>query len=654
MGIMAWADTPAGYALYGEVPTGYTDLTGNVTASAQGSVTKDADAPLTFTGKGLSGSQYCGTSNYLRLEFNAAQQMSLTSDFALHIFIKKSETATGDVQICLCKNGWNANRIPWLIANSAISSSEYSEVVLKYADRNTSISWNSYGDGNLIGTNVNFEANEMMRICAANGEQFMIDKIFLEATYTEPTPGPGPEPEPDPEFDAPVAVNGTGYLLYGATAPCGYDDLKSSVAYSAKGSLALNDAAGLKITGAGLAGRICETNNYLQMSFSAQQLLTLDENFSLHIVIAKSSSATGDVQVSFCRNGWNSTRISYTIANSAIGTDATDIELKYTARNTGNWNSYGDAAALGSPATFPAAEILRLCAAAGEEFTITGVYLQTSSTVDNDAPTDLTIVEKEKTHNSITVTVSATDDCSPITYTFYNGEDEIGSTTAASGEEKDYQITGLEEGREYTIGVIAKDPSNNATSKQTVTIKTNSEIRYYFVRGGDLPEIDGVTMVDLRAPDNAAWTIKQFTNLTSDEKGLQFTLTDTWGVVELKPKAQALGDVTKASWYLKMKFETDATKLNNNNLRINIGSDGGQGNFYLSEASYDGVQEMTFALADAANTMTIPVPTSIPVFQLHANGSLKGSYFKVVYAYLTNDPSSEESPACDNCFRVTL
>lgn len=361
------AQTP-GYALYGDVPYGYTDLTSNVTASAQGSVTKDADAPLTFTGKGLSGSQYCGTGNYLRLAFNAAQQMSLTSDFALHILIKKAETATGDVQICLCKNGWNANRIPWLIANSAISSSEYSEIVLKYADRNTSISWNSYGDGNLIGTNVNFEANEMMRICAANGEQFMIDKIFLEATYTEPTPGPGPEPEP--------------------------------------------------------------------------------------------------------------------------------------------------------------------------------------------------VAEK----------------------------------------------------------------------------------RYYFVRGGDLPVIDGVTMVDLRAPDNAAWSVNQFSNLTNNENGVQFTLPGGWGVAELKPKAQALADVTKAGWHLKMKFETDATHLNGKNLRINIGSNGGNGNLYLSEASYVGVQEMTFALADAANTMTFPVAANNQMFQLHANGGLGGTYFKVIYAYLTNDPSSDEAP----------
>lgn len=190
--LTAMGQTP-GYALYGDVPTDYTDLTNNVTVSAQGTVTKDADPPLTFTGKGLSGSQYCNTSNHLRFDFNAAQPMSLTNNFALHIFIKKAESATGDVQICLCKNGWNANRIPWLIANSAISSDEYSEVVLKYSDRNTSISWNSYGDGNLIGTDVNFEAAEVVRICAANGEQFMIEKIYLEATMSEPDPEPTPE-----------------------------------------------------------------------------------------------------------------------------------------------------------------------------------------------------------------------------------------------------------------------------------------------------------------------------------------------------------------------------------------------------------------------------------------------------------------------------
>lgn len=171
------------------------------------------------------------------------------------------------------------------------------------------------------------------------------------------------------------------------------------------------------------------------------------------------------------------------------------------------------------------------------------------------------------------------------------------------------------------------------------------EKRYYFVRGGDLPTIDGVTMVDLRAPDNAAWSVNQFSNLTNDENGVQFTLPGGWGVAELKPKAQALADVTKAGWHLKMKFETDATHLNGKNLRINIGSNGGGGNLYLSETSYYGVQEMTFALADAANTMTFPVAANSQMFQLHANGSLGGTYFKVIYAYLTTDPTSEENPS---------
>lgn len=659
---MVWAQTP-GYALYGDVPTGYTDLTSNVTASAQGTVTKDADTPLTFTGKGLSGSQYCNTSNYLRLDFNAAQPMSLTSEFALHIFIKKAETATGDVQICLCKNGWNANRIPWLIANSAISSSEYSEVVLKYADRNTSISWNSYGDGNLIGTNVNFEANEMMRICAANGEQFMIDKIFLEATYTEPTPGPGPEPEPDPEFDAPVAVDGTGYLLYGATAPCGYEDLKSSVAYSAKGSLALNDAAGLKITGAGLPGRICETSNYLQMSFSAQQSLTLDENFSLHIVIAKSSTATGDVQVSFCRNGWNSTRIAYTIANSAIGTEPTDIELKYTARNTGNWNSYGESAALGSPATFPAAEILRLCATAGEEFTITGLYLQTSATPcftpdpsDEEAPTNVTAAVKagSVSYNEATLTLSAEDESAPITFNIWNADKTVKVATAnsASGVAKDVTITGLTPETNYTYYVEAVDNAGNATEQASwvevsFTTTKMTEKRYYFFRGGDLPENTAdLTCVDLRKGQGTNITLGNNATLTEKMYWTKIVTSNSWWSFNQNlSAAQDMSDVNYTEWYLKVKFRTNITN-NDFNIRL-LEQICWQVNRHNLTFTTDGEwNELTLSLSEALGSHPAfdSFSANKTILQFNSNCT-SGLYVDIEYAYLTNNQDAEDGYA---------
>ena len=122
-----------------------------------------------------------------------------------------------------------------------------------------------------------------------------------------------------------------GYTLFGSN-PDGYTDLTASVTAQAIGT-AVWDANIL--TGKGLPGRICETSNYLQMSFNAATTMTLTENYAIHIKLAKVGEAAGDVQLSFCKGGWNAVRVSYIIPNASTGTDATDIVLNYADRNTG-------------------------------------------------------------------------------------------------------------------------------------------------------------------------------------------------------------------------------------------------------------------------------------------------------------------------------
>ena len=169
--------------------------------------------------------------------------------------------------------------------------------------------------------------------------------------------------------------------------------------------------------------------------------------------------------------------------------------------------------------------------------------------------------------------------------------------------------------------------------------------RYYFVRGGDLPVIDGVECVDLRATTYSAWGTSNITAPTLDENGASFTLPNSWFAADLRPKAQCMADVRRADWYLRMKFKTDASSLANQNLRINLSN--GANNFHLTNDYGDGEwHNITFSLDDAANTLrSFPVPANDIAFQLHANGSLNGSYFNIEYAYLTNDPDSDEKPA---------
>lgn len=671
------AQTP-GYALYGDVPTGYTDLTSKVQVFAPAVITggqnlasTDHAAPaaegIAFTGRGHS-SHYCQGSADLSIRFSEDQSLTLTENYAIHIKIKRTNAGSGDIQMSFIKSTWGSVRVGFLMDASKLSDTE-SEVVLKYADRKQNGGGQYYcnGENQTYGTRTFNGGNgtEIFRMTAANGESFLITGIYLEATYTEPTPGPGPEPEPDPdpEFEAPVAVDGTGYLLYGATAPCGYEDLKSSVAYSAKGSLALNDAAGLKITGAGLPGRICETSNYLQMSFSAQQSLTLDENFSLHIVIAKSSSATGDVQISFCRNGWNSTRIAYTIANSAIGTEPTDIELKYTARNTGNWNSYGESAALGSPATFPAAEILRLCATAGEEFTITGLYLQTSATPcftpdpsDETAPTGLTAAVKagSVSYNEATLTLSAEDESAPITFNIWNADKtaKVATASAASDVAKDVTLNGLTPETSYTYYVQAVDNAGNATEEinwveVSFTTTKLSEKRYYFFRGGDLPENTAdLTCVDLRKGQGTNITLGNNATLTEKMYWTKIVTSNSWWSFNQNlSAAQDMSDVNYTEWYLKVKFRTNIT-YNDFNIRL-LEQICWQVSQHNLDITTDGEwNELTLSLSDAKGSHPAfgSFGAGKTILQFNSNCT-SGRFVDIEYAYLTNNQDAEDGYA---------
>ncbi len=191
MAVATMAANATTYALFGAVPEGATDLTAKVVAEAQGTA---AFAEGVLTGAGLPG-RINETSNYLRLSFSEAQDLSLTDEFALHIVLQKADGAAGKVQVSLCNNGWNAARVAWEIENADIAADKASDVALKYGDRNTG-NWNSYGESNIVGDKT--FTNEIMRISAASGEQFTITSIYLESKY-ESQGGDDPVTPPTPE-----------------------------------------------------------------------------------------------------------------------------------------------------------------------------------------------------------------------------------------------------------------------------------------------------------------------------------------------------------------------------------------------------------------------------------------------------------------------
>ena len=102
----------------------------------------------------------------------------------------------------------------------------------------------------------------------------------------------------------------------------------------------------------------------------------------------------------------------------------------------------------------------------------------TAETVtDTQAPEDLTVTVTEVTPYTIAIEMSATDDKGgAITYaiTWNGGAAEV---SAASGATVNYTIEGLTYATEYTISVVAKDGSDNASAP---VVKTQSTLRADF------------------------------------------------------------------------------------------------------------------------------------------------------------------------------
>mgnify|MGYP002624151829 CR=1 FL=1 len=86
----------------------------------------------------------------------------------------------------------------------------------------------------------------------------------------------------------------------------------------------------------------------------------------------------------------------------------------------------------------------------------------------NDAP-----AVTSATSSTITVTAKATDDNGgTITYKLYNGDTEVGSATATSGETATIVAEGLTANTEYTLTLKAYDASNNEAVYGTSLVQT--------------------------------------------------------------------------------------------------------------------------------------------------------------------------------------
>lgn len=445
-----------------------------------------------------------------------------------------------------------------------------------------------------------------------------------------------------------------GYAIFGDV-PYGYTDLTANVSTAPQGSVTFSENV---LTGSGLPGRINETSNFLRMSLNEATSTSLSENFALHIVLKKKAGATNKVQVSLCNNGWNAARISWEIENSAISDESfTNIALNYSARNTGNWNSYGETNIVGNKTL--TSEILRICAANGEQFEITQIYLKVNESEpdpvapvagDKDAPTGLTLAASNIQDKSVTLTASATDDNSPISYIFYYKAESdadftavAGAVNAASSADAVKVVTGLTPETNYSFKVVASDPSSNSSDYSISGITTLAlvERRYYFFRGDpasvSLPS-SGVISYDLR--EGVGSTVGNGGGFTHSQKKYYTAFVNGgsgwWSFNQNLSSAKDMSEISQADWYLVVKFRTTIT-YGNFNIRLNnaVSYLNGQNLTYESDGSWN---VLTLALADAKNTLNYSALQTGTVFQFHADGGT--GYLDIAYAYLTNNAAS--------------
>lgn len=481
-------------------------------------------------------------------------------------------------------------------------------------------------------------------------------------------------------FATTQAQTPAGYAIFGDV-PYGYTDLRDNIEVSIPAVISGQDIqsssvystpvdqSSLTFTGNGLSGgHACQNNSALSIRFASDQNMTLDDDMVIHIKLRRTDDNTsGLMRLSMIKGTWGVSRLSFQIANDELTTDISEYEFAYKNPLTSfGVSTYNQGQLIGNDVSYPGnnwKELFRFEAASGEAFEITQIYIDADATVpdpvepapgDVDAPTSLTLAASNIRDNSVTLTASATDANSPITYTFYykaEGDADFtavaGSVAAASGADAVKVVTGLAPETTYSFKVVATDPSSNSADYSISGITTLAAFkhRFYFFRAGDIPEIDGVVSVDLREGTGTSFQLNNMTKTGATEY-IGYTLNGSWFSFNQNLSATTdMSIVSQSTWYLCIKMRTTINQ-NSFNLRLNNAGECwmiSSGNLPLE---HDGTWEtLALPLSTSSKPLTFTASMTGTIFQMHANGSAASDYIDIEYAYLTDDPIAPEKPA---------
>lgn len=642
------AQTPAGYAIFGDVPDGYTDLSSAVNIVGAGSYSDKVvveDGKIKLTGNtSLSTTRVCSDeNNNVRLQFTSAQTLTWTSNFAIHIKIKKGSTnSNANFHFALCRDGWNSKRLGYFIPQPEISDAEESEIVLQYGDRATT-DWSSANDNQMYGTNMSFSANDIVRLQAATGDYFEISQIFIEAEYVAPLTPQDPK---------------RYYFVRGGDLPVidGVEcvDLRATT-YSAWGTNSIT----------------APTLNENSASF------TLPNSWFAADLRPK-AQCMADVR----RADWY-LRMKFKTDASSLANQNLRINLSNSANNFHLTNDYGDGEwhditfslddAANTLRSFPVAandiafQLHANGSLNGSYFYIEYAYLtndpdtdEKPAIVDEDAPANFSVTEKPAatTFSSTTLQLYAEDEDTPITYTISYAVKNSGDTptevsvNGSQGSTVEKTISGLAPETTYTFSVVASDPNGNETSPVVldITTATLTAQRYYLWRGdnSDIPSSASVTStyVDCNLEFGNSSRNAQATDYISA------TTRNTWIAITLKPKATVANDIDD-DWYIVVRFRANLSNnvFGFNNFRLNLSNDAQ--NWYINNDDadkpfgrdyYDGQWiVLKKRIGDRRGGSAVPASFLVKdqvAVQMHVNANLiAGEFLDLDYAYFTNDIS---------------
>ena len=113
----------------------------------------------------------------------------------------------------------------------------------------------------------------------------------------------------------------------------------------------------------------------------------------------------------------------------------------------------------------------------GEHISVDNVYFyRETALVDSEKPTNISANVAKASFGSITLNVSGEDNEGTVLYSIKIGETEYANGAAASGASKAFTLSGLTQGTNYSISVIASDESGNVADPVIVMAQTNAII----------------------------------------------------------------------------------------------------------------------------------------------------------------------------------